>query len=134
MDWVAVASVVSSAGVAIYTVWKTTLNAARDREHDREMAQEARRQERRGTTYVEVLTALHHLMTAIDRTSPILVVGKPPDPPPPPGDPELWRLNALTAAFASRDRREPDPSGDGCRRHGDRDVGHKEGLRSRPTA
>jgi hypothetical protein len=97
------ASAVASASVAIWAVRSQAGDAHLDRRHDRELAQEARRQERRATAYVDLLTALNHQLTQVERTAPIFVAGTPPEPPPPLGDPELFRLNALTSAFASKD-------------------------------
>jgi hypothetical protein len=68
------------------------------------MAREARRQDRRATAYLELLTALFHQIAHVERTVP--VIGPAAEPPPPLGDPELFRLNALASAFASRDVQE----------------------------
>jgi hypothetical protein len=40
-----------------------------------------RRQERRSGAYIELMTALHRLQVSIERTSPIFVIGEPPEPP-----------------------------------------------------
>jgi hypothetical protein len=100
------ASAAAATTVAVWTVRSQADRGREDREHDRELARVARRQARRGPAYVDLLTALQRLMTGVERTVPIFTAGTPPDPPKPMSDRALWRLNALTAAFASDDLQE----------------------------
>jgi hypothetical protein len=110
MDWptaaTAIAAAVVSGGVwATVAVWAVRSQAAtsrEEREHSRLLAQEAGQQERRGDAYVEILAVLQRFLTGVDRTEPIMTSGEPTKPPPPLKDEDLWRLNAMTAAMASK--------------------------------
>jgi hypothetical protein len=106
VDWTVVIATGITAAVGIAAIVTQGLLSRGSRVQAEKMAREARQQDRRGIAYVELLTALQQLITGVERMAPILVAGSPPDPPPPLGDPELWRLNALTAAFASKDLQE----------------------------
>jgi hypothetical protein len=64
-----------------------------------------RRQERRSGAYIELMTALHRLQVSIERTSPIFVIGEPPEPPAEISDEEGWHLSALADVLASDDVR-----------------------------
>jgi hypothetical protein len=111
MDWptalvavgASLTAAVATGTVAIRTIRSQAANADKDRQHARAMAQEARRHDHRAAAYIELLTALNHLLDRVNRTSPILETNPPHEPPPPVSDDDLWRLNALTAAFASPD-------------------------------
>lgn len=78
-----------------------TLQAqGRQHTHEREMAREARLQERRARAYERILEHLYRLDAWVSRTAPLIEPA--PDPPPPLPEEELFRLNALTAAYLER--------------------------------
>jgi hypothetical protein len=106
VDWptaaVAIGASFASATVAVWALVTQTRNAEHDREHDRTL----RRQERRSTAYVELMTALRRLQMGVDRTAPMFVVGVPPEPPAAITDEESWRLSALADVVASDEVRD----------------------------
>lgn len=69
--------------------------------HEQTMAQEKRLQDRRARAYERALEHAYRLATWAERTKPLM--GPGPEPPPPVPDEDMWRLNALTAAHASRE-------------------------------
>jgi hypothetical protein len=96
---IAIASVVSSAAVAIATLGFNWWNSAQSRDHDAKMARASRNFDARRQVYSDILEYFHRLQLFMARTEPIWEPA--PEPPDLPHEDEGLRLGAQTAAFAS---------------------------------
>lgn len=94
-------SIIAGALVGIAGIVVGALVARGQWLHAERLAWETRIQARRGETYVEVLTAVRRITTAVARNARIL--RSPGDAPPPPGldDETLFRLETLLALHGS---------------------------------
>lgn len=69
--------------------------------HERDMAREARLQDRRAETYERIISHALGVAMATDRAEPMFTIGPPPPPPEPIPDAELIALESVTRAHAS---------------------------------
>ena len=101
-----IAAAFGGLGGAVVTGLMTWRVAIGQREHERQLAREARRQARLEKTYHRTLEHLFLLEEVVARTEPIISFEGEPGPPDFPSEAAMRRLNAEVAVFGSKEIRE----------------------------
>jgi hypothetical protein len=101
-----IAAAFGGLGGAIVTGLLTWRVAIGQREHERQLAREARRQARLENTYKRTLEHLFLLEEVVNRTEPIISFEGEPGPPEFPDDAGMRSLNAEVSVFGSKAIRE----------------------------
>ena len=101
-----IAALFGGLGGAAVTGLLTWRIAIGQREHERQLAREARRQTRLERTYRDTLEHLFLLEAVVNRTEPIISWQNDPGPPDFPDEAQMRKLNAAVSVFGSKPIRE----------------------------